>query len=142
MNFSLEITESSGKISMISFGKAENKSKKKTPLEIECAMQLQEYLSGNRKTFKVPLMIGGTDFQKKVWKEMLKIPYGKTLTYKELAVKIAKPNAYRAVANACGANNLPIIIPCHRVVASNGLGGYSAGIDIKKRLLELEKKNK
>jgi len=71
----------------------------------------------------------------------MKIPYGKTVSYKELAVRIGKPRAYRAVANACGKNRLPIIIPCHRVIASDGVGGYSAGVDIKRRLLEIEGMN-
>ncbi|MDA9611257.1 MGMT family protein [Gammaproteobacteria bacterium] len=82
-----------------------------------------------------------TDFQKKVWKEIDKIPYGKTVTYKEIAKKIGKPNASRAVANACGKNPAPIIRPCHRVIRSNGeIGGYSApgGAIAKKVLLEKE----
>ena len=84
----------------------------------------------------------GTEFQKKVWNEIKKIPRGSTLTYKELAKKIDKPRAYRAVANACGKNPYPIRIPCHRVIGSNGkIGGYSAkgGIDIKISLLRDEK---
>ncbi|MDP9249656.1 MAG: MGMT family protein [bacterium] len=83
----------------------------------------------------------GTVFQKKVWKELLKIPTGKTLTYKELAAKVGKPRAVRAVANAVGANPMPPVIPCHRVVRSDGtLGGYSArgGIKIKRKLLQKE----
>ena len=84
----------------------------------------------------------GTDFQKKVWNEIKKIPRGSTLTYEELAKKIGKPRAYRAVANACGKNPYPIRIPCHRVIGSNGkIGGYSAkgGIDKKISLLKNEK---
>jgi methylated-DNA-[protein]-cysteine S-methyltransferase len=104
----------------------------------KCEKELEEYLLGKRKIFDVKLKISGTPFQEKVWKEMMKIPYGKTLSYKELAARIGKPKAYRAVANACGKNKIPIMIPCHRVVGSNGLGGYSAGIDIKKKLLEIE----
>ena len=83
-----------------------------------------------------------TDFQKRVWEEIDKIPYGKTTTYKEIAKKIGKPNASRAVANACGKNPTPIKRPCHRVICANGsLGGYSApgGANEKKRLLDLEK---
>mgnify|MGYP003303424793 CR=1 FL=1 len=83
----------------------------------------------------------GTDFQKKVWNEIKKIPRGSTLTYKELAKKIDKPRAYRAVANACGKNPLPIIRPCHRVICSNGsLGGYSlgSGKKLKQALIRLE----
>jgi O-6-methylguanine DNA methyltransferase len=73
---------------------------------------------------------------------MMKVSYGKTISYGELAKKIGKPKAYRAVANACSANKIPIIIPCHRIVAANGIGGYSSGIDIKKKLLRLEKETK
>ena len=82
-----------------------------------------------------------TDFQKRVWKEIDKIPYGKTVTYKDIAEKIGKPNASRAVANACGQNPTPVIRPCHRVICSNGdIGGYSApgGAIVKRKLLEKE----
>lgn len=85
-----------------------------------------------------------TDFQKKVWAEIDKIPYGSTITYKDIAIKIGKPNSARAVANACGKNPNPIIRPCHRVICSNGkIGGYSApgGAEMKKKLLEEEQKN-
>ena len=101
--------------------------------------QISEYLAGKRREFSVPIRMEGTEFRKKVWSEMLKIPYGATITYKELAQRIGSPDACRAVANACGANPLPILIPCHRVTASGGKpGGYTGGIDIKKALLELE----
>lgn len=82
-----------------------------------------------------------TDFQKMVWEEIDKIPYGKTVTYKDIAEKIGKPNASRAVANACGQNPTPVIRPCHRVICSNGdIGGYSApgGAIVKRKLLEKE----
>lgn len=79
-----------------------------------------------------------TPFQRKVLSEMRQIPYGLTISYKRLAELVGRPNAYRAVANVCGANLLPIIIPCHRVVGSHSLGGYSAGLDVKKQLLRLE----
>ena len=85
-----------------------------------------------------------TDFQKKVWAEIDKIPYGSTITYKDIAIKIGKPNSARSVANACGQNLNPIIRPCHRVICSNGkIGGYSApgGAEMKKKLLEEEQKN-
>ncbi len=104
--------------------------------------QISEYLAGKRKDFSVPLLIEGTEFRMKVWDEMRKIPYGETITYKELARRIGAPAAYRAVANACGANPFPILIPCHRVVASGGkTGGYTGGLDIKLTLLEIENKN-
>jgi len=100
--------------------------------------QLKEYLSGKRKKVSIPFMLEGTSFEKKVWKEMLHLKFGETISYKMLAQKINNPNAIRAVANACGKNKLPLIIPCHRVVSSTGLGGYSAGISKKKHLLKLE----
>ncbi|MDE5813338.1 MAG: methylated-DNA--[protein]-cysteine S-methyltransferase [Muribaculaceae bacterium] len=110
---------------------------------IETAIsQISEYLEGNRKKFNITLRLEGTEFRMKVWNEMLKIPYGETITYKELACRIGSPDACRAVANACGANPFPILIPCHRVVASGGkIGGYTGGLDIKLALLELEKQN-
>ena len=86
--------------------------------------------------------MSGTDFQKKVWKEIRKIPKGKTITYKEIAIKIGHPKSSRAVANACGKNPYPIKVPCHRVIRSDGgLGGYSGegGIKTKEKLLKLEK---
>jgi methylated-DNA-[protein]-cysteine S-methyltransferase len=81
----------------------------------------------------------GTDFEKKVWETLRKIPYGETRTYKWLAEEIGKPQAFRAVGNALGKNPIPIIFPCHRVIESDGsLGGYSGGVDIKRRLIEIE----
>lgn len=113
---------------------AKNAARSKDPV----ATQLTEYFSGKRRSFDLPLHYSGTPFQRAVWETMLTIPYGKTMTYKEIAAKIRRPKAFRAVANACGANPLPILIPCHRVVATNGLGGYSSGIDKKIALLKLE----
>lgn len=99
-----------------------------------------KYFSGELVSFKeYCLLFEGTDFQKKVWDVLSGIPYGKVLTYKQVAEKIGAPNAFRAVGSACGANELPIIIPCHRVVASNGgLGGFSGGLKLKRFLLRLE----
>ncbi|MGE0764295.1 MAG: methylated-DNA--[protein]-cysteine S-methyltransferase [Bdellovibrionales bacterium] len=102
--------------------------------------ELVEYFKGQRKKFDVALDLDGTDFQKKVWQQLRKIPYGKTYSYQELARQIQNEKATRAVGTANGRNRLPIIIPCHRVIAANGtLGGYSGGLDIKIKLLELEK---
>ena len=87
------------------------------------------------------MKLEGTDFQRRVWKEISKIPFGETRTYKDLAIAIGKPNSSRAVANACGKNPYPVIIPCHRVIRSDGkLGGYSGvgGVKKKKELLKLE----
>ncbi|AGF85579.1 hypothetical protein QJ854_gp203 [Moumouvirus goulette] len=86
------------------------------------------------------LKMKGTEFQKKVWKEILLIPYGETRTYSEIALAIGNPAAIRAVANACGKNNIAIFIPCHRVVGKNNIGGYKWGLEKKIWLIELEKK--
>jgi O-6-methylguanine DNA methyltransferase len=103
------------------------------------ARELRQYLRGKRSGFKTALDISsGTHFQRAVWEKLLEIPYGEVVTYKELACAVGRPKAARAVGNAVGKNPLPIIIPCHRVLAANGLGGYSCGIDIKKNLLRLE----
>ena len=101
--------------------------------------QLAQYFHGERKGFDIPYRLYGTDFQKRVWENLRKIPYGQTVTYSQLARMIGNPLAYRAVARACGANPLALILPCHRVVASSGkLGGYTGGIDKKESLLCLE----
>ncbi len=101
--------------------------------------QLEEYFNRARKIFEIPLDLSGSDFQLKVWKELSKIPYGKVITYREIAVKVGGVNYGRAVGRANGKNPVPIIIPCHRVIESNGrLGGYSGGEGIKEKLLELE----
>lgn len=103
------------------------------------ARQLDEYFAGLRTEFDVPLLFAGTDFQKTVWNALLGIPYGKTVSYKELARKIAMPDAVRAVANANGANSISIFAPCHRVIGSDGsLTGYGGGLDKKLFLLALE----
>ncbi|OGU76952.1 MAG: hypothetical protein A2V93_01045 [Ignavibacteria bacterium RBG_16_34_14] len=101
--------------------------------------QLEEYFNGDRKKFNVPLDIKGTEFQKKVWNELSKIPYGKTFSYKKIAEKVGNKKALRAVGKANSQNPVCIVIPCHRVINKNGkLGGYSAGLLVKERLLELE----
>lgn len=109
------------------------------PLIKDTCTQLDEYFAGTRQIFDLPLSPKGTDFQQTVWKQLQEIPYGQTISYSQLAKSIRHPKACRAVGSANGKNPIPIIIPCHRVVASNGgLGGYSIGLDIKKQLLELE----
>lgn len=106
---------------------------------IESIRTLIGYLSGRPVRFDTPIDVKGTDFEKRVWKEVCKIPYGETRTYGEIARRIGNPKASRAVGQACGKNPIPIIIPCHRVVGSNGdIGGYSGGIWIKERLLRME----
>ncbi len=109
------------------------------PIIEEVKRQLDEYLLGKRKTWDIPLLMLGTDFQKAVWTELLKVPYGTTASYLDLAKSIQQPKAVRAVAGANGANAIALIIPCHRIIASDGsLGGYGGGLAVKKRLLKLE----
>lgn len=101
--------------------------------------QLDEYFAGKRKTFDIDLLFVGTDFQMKVWEELLKIPFGKTVSYTDMARLIGMPKAVRAVANANGANAISIFAPCHRVIGSDhSLTGYGGGLDAKRFLLELE----
>ncbi len=101
--------------------------------------ELNEYLAGERREFDLNLKIEGTEFQKKVWREMMRIPYGEKISYLELARRI-NSKAVRAVGSACGANKLPIVIPCHRIIRSDGgLGGYGGGLEIKEKLLGLER---
>ena len=101
--------------------------------------QLEEYFAGIRKQFNFVLKLSGTPFQKKVWAELFKIPFGKTVSYKDIAQKIKNPRAVRAVGSANGKNPACIVIPCHRVIAADGsIGGYSGGLPIKRKLLSLE----
>lgn len=101
--------------------------------------ELDEYFAGVRKYFDIPLLMTGTDFQKSVWQELLRIPYGVTLSYGELARQLGNPKAVRAVAAANGANPISLLIPCHRVIGSDRkLTGYGGGLDVKKKLLLLE----
>jgi O-6-methylguanine DNA methyltransferase len=105
----------------------------------ELAAELSLYLEGRLSSFKTDVdLSSGTRFQKAVWKKLLEVPYGEVITYKDLARAVGSPKGARAVGNAVGANPVPIVIPCHRVLASNGLGGYSCGVEIKKDLLRLE----
>lgn len=101
--------------------------------------QLNEYFTKKRKTFEIPLQMVGSPFQVKCWKELLKIPYGQTISYKEQAIRIENEKAYRAVANANSQNMIDILVPCHRVISHDGtLGGYNGGLDKKEFLLKLE----
>lgn len=109
------------------------------PLLQETRKQLDEYFKSERKQFELPLLQIGTEFQKSVWDALLKIPYGTTSTYLDLAKQIDNDKAVRAVANANGANCIGIIIPCHRIIGSDGsLVGFAGGLPTKKRLLKLE----
>ena len=102
-------------------------------------VQLNEYFTGNRKTFDVPLMLVGTDFQKNVWEHLMRVPFGSTSTYLALSKEIGNVKAIRAVASANGANAISIMVPCHRIIGSDGkLIGYAGGLDTKQKLLQLE----
>ena len=105
----------------------------------EVAKQLDEYFAGKRTKFELNIYPKGTAFQKKVWAELLKIPYGKTKSYQEIAEAVGKPNAQRAVGSACNKNPILLIIPCHRVVSRSGkLTGFACGLDVKQKLLNIE----
>jgi methylated-DNA-[protein]-cysteine S-methyltransferase len=113
-----------------------------TPIIQETIEQLQEYFTQKRTVFDLPLVFSGTDFQIKVWQELLKVPFGITLSYIQLSKNIGNPLAIRAVATANGANAISIIVPCHRIIGSNGeLIGYAGGLNVKKKLLVLENKS-
>ena len=102
--------------------------------------ELAEYFAGSRKSFDIPLLLVGTDFQKSVWQALREIPYGEVVSYMDVSQSIGNPQAIRAVSQAIGSNPLSILIPCHRVVGGNGaLTGYAGGIEAKRCLLELEK---
>ena len=110
-----------------------------SPLLLDAERQLQEYFRGKRKTFELPLSPTGTAFQKAVWSALMEIPYGETRSYAEIAARIGNPRACRAVGMANHRNPLPVFIPCHRVIASDGnLAGYAGGLSIKVALLALE----
>lgn len=122
--------------------KDKNYTLEETLLILKAYKELEEYFKGERKKFTISLSPEGTEFQKKVWAELIKIPYGETRSYKDIAIKIGKPTAARAVGMANNKNRMLIVIPCHRVIGKNGsLVGYASGIDMKKYLLDLEKNN-
>lgn len=112
----------------------------KSAVTERAAAELDEYFAGVRHQFDIPLLFVGTEFQKKVWNDLLSIPYGKTISYGEMARRMGLPRAVRAVANANGANSISIFAPCHRVIGSDGRPtGYGGGLPAKEFLLELEK---
>jgi methylated-DNA-[protein]-cysteine S-methyltransferase len=109
------------------------------PIATEAVSQLRAYFAGQLRRFDLPLDMRGTDFQLRVWRELERIPYGETRSYLEIAEAIGAPRAVRAVGAANGANPIPIVVPCHRVIGSSGkLVGYGGGLPLKKRLLQLE----
>ena len=119
--------------------KATAKNQSAQAILIETKKQLGQYFAGKRTSFDVALDLVGTEFQVKAWRALCRIPFGKTISYGQQAANIKKPKAFRAVGSANGKNPIPIIVPCHRVVTSDGsLGGYSLGLKMKKQLLALE----
>ncbi len=138
------IGEADGYITNIYFGSdilPDNVEVKETPLIKETIEKINLYLSGKLEYIDVPIKLEGTEFQKLVWNQLIKVSYGKTCTYKDIAVAIGNEKACRAVGNANNKNKIPIIIPCHRVIGTNGkLVGYAGGLDIKEKLLGIEEK--
>ncbi|HYE84689.1 MAG TPA: methylated-DNA--[protein]-cysteine S-methyltransferase [Clostridia bacterium] len=137
------IAEKDGKITNVYFKEDEapkDMQLSETPLLKEAAVQLESYFRGELKEFSLSLEPTGTDFMKQVWEALCEIPYGETASYGEIAEKVGKPKAARAVGLANNRNPIPIVIPCHRVIGADGsLTGYGGGLDLKKRLLDLEK---
>lgn len=109
------------------------------PLLAKAEVQLSEYFRGERRAFDLPLASAGTPFQKTVWQALTEIPFGATISYRELAERVGRPTSFRAVAQAVGANPIAIVVPCHRVIGSDGsLTGFAGGLEAKKTLLSLE----
>jgi methylated-DNA-[protein]-cysteine S-methyltransferase len=108
------------------------------PFLKDAAAQLEEYFARERTGFDIPMELDGTEFQKEVWAELSRIPYGETISYGELARRVGRPRGPRAVGQANGKNPIAIVVPCHRVVAGNGIGGYGGGLPLKRALLTLE----
>lgn len=143
---SLTLAEENDSLTNCSFGTSaklpQNADIRETKLLKEAWRQLQQYFNGERKTFNLPLAPQGTTFQQAAWQALLTIPYGQTASYKDMAIKVGNPKACRAIGMANNKNPIGIIIPCHRVIGSNGkLVGYAGGLDIKQKLLSLEKEN-
>lgn len=139
----IEIIGTEQALKSVRFVEKKSKADSQLPPIIEKSLkQIDEYFRGKRKTFTVKLQLEGTNFHKKVWNQLMRIPYAKTVSYKDVARSIGKEKAVRAVGGANGRNNIGIIIPCHRVIAHDGtLGGYGGGLWRKEWLLNHEKKN-
>jgi len=135
------IGEENGRLKRVWFGSEEiNGDRKETPILNESALQIRMYLQGKLKNFTLPIAPEGTVFMQAVWNELCRIPYGKTVCYGDIALAIGNFKAVRAVGLANNRNPIPIIIPCHRVIGKNGkLTGYAGGLDIKQKLLDIEK---
>lgn len=123
----------------IAFGGVEDGTEVSSPVLVQAAQELAEYFDRKRRAFSVPLAPQGTEFQKKVWNALREVPYGTTVSYKDIAVRLGKPGAAIAVGQANSRNPIPIIIPCHRIIGAGGkLVGYTGGLEIKKALLAVE----
>jgi len=135
----ITIVAESNYVCNINFNTQKTYNKQDSDIIDKTIVQLSEYFNGNRRKFELPIQISGSVFEIDVLKAILKIPYGKTVSYKELATLSGHPKAIRAVATVCRKNKLPILIPCHRVIRSDGLyGNYSGGNQIKSELITLE----
>jgi len=136
----LTLEEAGNALTGVYFLKTGNAIFTENKLLLNAEKQISEYITGKRQHFHLPFKQEGTVFQKLVWNQLKKIPYGSTVTYKELALQLGKPSAARAVGSANNKNPLPIIIPCHRVIGQKqALRGYSGGVKLQRHLLELEK---
>lgn len=134
----LKIAENDGFVTEINIAKEKGEDSI-TPLVLKARDELLEYFEGKRKEFTFPVKFEGTDFQNAVWRELLKIPYGKTVSYFDIAKGVNNEKALRAVGTAVGKNKLLIVVPCHRVINKNGsLGGFACGLEVKKKLLKIE----
>lgn len=136
------VAEENGEVTNVFFGNTvvpKEYELKETPLLSRASKEIDEYLSGTRRAFSLPLNPQGTPFEQEVWRALLTIPYGETRTYGEIAKAVGRPKACRAVGRANGLNPISIFIPCHRVVGKNGtLTGYAGGLQLKEQLLQLE----
>ncbi|MBM7586603.1 methylated-DNA-[protein]-cysteine S-methyltransferase [Bacillus pakistanensis] len=137
----LKVSAENNRITSIEFVNEQSIEESDLPVLTQAKNQLEEYFSGSRKTFDLPLEMKGTTFQKLVWNQLLEVPYGQTCSYQDIANQIANPKAVRAIGQANKANAIPIVIPCHRVIGKNqSLTGYAGKeIDKKEKLLSLEK---
>ncbi|MFV0626378.1 MAG: methylated-DNA--[protein]-cysteine S-methyltransferase [Alphaproteobacteria bacterium] len=142
----LWLCEEEGSLTALSFSKTKiplQVQERETPILVEAKKQLNEYFAEKREKFDLPIKFKGTSFQQKVWKALCQVPYGQTASYKEIAQNIQNEKACRAVGMANNKNPIAIIVPCHRIIGTNGkLVGYAGGLEIKQKLLELERKRK
>ncbi len=135
----IEIEEEKGKIVGLKFTNCAQVVDNSSEVIGKCEEQLSEYFVGKRKEFELEMVLKGTEFQQKVWREVAKIPYGKTVSYREIAQNVGNEKAVRAVGTAIGRNPIVIIVPCHRVIGTDGsMTGYAYGVELKRKLLDLE----